>query len=97
MRTTAEQEEIKKRERAIKVAQYKADFAIVSQKVSTWFIMCNVTCFYTVFTISQFIFQRKGKILDDELLTVTKRMLLNNSDIYTLWNIRRQVFVNNKW
>lgn len=40
MLTTAEQEEIKKRERAIKVAQYKADFAVVFQKVSTCSIMC---------------------------------------------------------
>ncbi|XP_071645686.1 geranylgeranyl transferase type-2 subunit alpha [Temnothorax longispinosus] len=72
VRTTAEQEEIRKREKAIKVAQYKADFAIVSQK-------------------------RQGKIWDDELLSVTRRMLLNNSDIYTLWNIRRQVFENNEW
>ncbi|XP_050466893.1 geranylgeranyl transferase type-2 subunit alpha [Cataglyphis hispanica] len=72
VRTTAEQEEIKKRERAAKVAQYKADIAVVFQK-------------------------RKDKIWDDELLLITKRMLLNNSDIYTLWNIRREAFQNNKW
>ncbi|GAB1869598.1 Geranylgeranyl transferase type-2 subunit alpha [Camponotus japonicus] len=72
VRTTAEQEEIKKRERAAKVAQYKADIATVFQK-------------------------RKDKIWDDELLLITKRMLLSNSDIYTLWNIRREVFQNNKW
>ncbi|XP_011644494.1 geranylgeranyl transferase type-2 subunit alpha, partial [Pogonomyrmex barbatus] len=41
--------------------------------------------------------QRKNKIWDDELLLVTKRILLSNSDIYTLWNIRREVFENNKW
>ncbi|CAL1675278.1 unnamed protein product [Lasius platythorax] len=72
VRTTAEQEEIKKRERAAKVAQYKADIAIVIQK-------------------------RKDKIWDDELLLITKRILLSNSDIYTLWNIRRETFENNKW
>ncbi|KAL6256028.1 hypothetical protein P5V15_013263 [Pogonomyrmex californicus] len=72
VRTTAEQEAIKKKERAAKVAQYKADIAIVFQK-------------------------RKDKIWDDELLLVTKRILLSNSDIYTLWNIRREVFENNKW
>ncbi|XP_072755996.1 geranylgeranyl transferase type-2 subunit alpha [Anoplolepis gracilipes] len=72
VRTTAEQEEIRKKERAAKALQYKADSAIVFQK-------------------------RKDKIWDDELLLITKRMLLNNSDIYTLWNIRREVFQNNKW
>lgn len=36
VRTTAEQEEIKKRERAAKVAQYKADIATVFQKVLTF-------------------------------------------------------------
>ncbi|XP_011689480.1 PREDICTED: geranylgeranyl transferase type-2 subunit alpha [Wasmannia auropunctata] len=72
VRTTAEQEEIRKRERAAKVAQYKADIAVVFQK-------------------------RKDKIWDDELLLVTRRMLLCNSDIYTLWNVRREVFENNKW
>ncbi|XP_011051699.1 PREDICTED: geranylgeranyl transferase type-2 subunit alpha isoform X2 [Acromyrmex echinatior] len=72
VRTTAEQEEIKKRERAIRVVQYKTDIATVFQK-------------------------RKDKKWDDELLSVTKRMLLNNSDIYTLWNIRREFFENNEW
>lgn len=47
--------------------------------------------------IRLFVFQRKDKIWDDELLLITKRMLLSNSDIYTLWNIRREVFQNNKW
>lgn len=72
VRTTAEQEEIKKKERAAKVAQYKIDTAIVFQK-------------------------RKNKILDDELLLITKHILLNNPDIYTFWNIRREAFENNKW
>ncbi|KYM77155.1 Geranylgeranyl transferase type-2 subunit alpha [Atta colombica] len=71
VRTTAEQEEIKKRERAVRVAQYKTDINTVFQK-------------------------RKDKKWDDELLLVTKRMLLNNSDIYTLWNIRREFFENNE-
>lgn len=72
VRTTAEQEEIKKRERATKVAQYKADMAVVIQK-------------------------RNDKIWDDELLLITKRILLSNPDNYTLWNIRRETFENNKW
>ncbi|XP_011881514.1 PREDICTED: geranylgeranyl transferase type-2 subunit alpha-like [Vollenhovia emeryi] len=75
VRTTAEQEEIKKQERAVKVAQYKADFAIVAQKRNILEI-------------------KKWGL---ELLNVTKRILLNNSDIYTLWNVRRQVFENKKW
>ncbi|XP_018307477.1 geranylgeranyl transferase type-2 subunit alpha [Mycetomoellerius zeteki] len=72
VRTTVGQEEIKKRERAVRVAQYKIDIATVFQK-------------------------RKDKEWDDELLLVTKRMLLSNSDIYTLWNIRREFFKNNEW
>ncbi|EZA50218.1 geranylgeranyl transferase type-2 subunit alpha isoform X2 [Ooceraea biroi] len=71
VRTTAEQEAIRKKERAAKVAQYKADIAIVFQK-------------------------RKDKLLDDELLTITRRMLLTNPDIYTLWNIRREAFESNE-
>ncbi|XP_011864432.1 PREDICTED: geranylgeranyl transferase type-2 subunit alpha-like isoform X2 [Vollenhovia emeryi] len=71
VRTTAEQEEIKKQERAVKVSQYKADFTIRNiLEVKKWGL---------------------------ELLNVTKRILLNNSDIYTLWNVRRQVFENKKW
>ncbi|XP_012218287.1 geranylgeranyl transferase type-2 subunit alpha [Linepithema humile] len=72
VRTTAEQEKIKKKEKAAKVAQYKADIVTVFQK-------------------------RKDKIWDNELLLITKHMLLNNPDIYTLWNIRREAFENNKW
>lgn len=43
------------------------------------------------------LFQRKNKIWDNELLLITERMLLNNPDIYTLWNIRREAFENNEW
>lgn len=41
--------------------------------------------------------KRKDKIYDDELMTVTERMLLQNPYIYTLWNIRREAFLNNDW
>lgn len=70
--TTAEQEEIKKKEKAAKLAKYKAGIAIIFQK-------------------------KKDKIWDDELLSVVKQMLSSNPDIYTLWNIRRQVLENNEW
>lgn len=33
--------------------------------------------------------QRKEKQLDKELLDITGQVLVNNPDIYTLWNIRR--------
>ncbi|XP_076381615.1 rab geranylgeranyltransferase subunit alpha isoform X3 [Megalopta genalis] len=44
------------------------------------------------------IFQkRRDQIYDDELMTVTERLLIENSDIYTLWNIRREAFTKNDW
>lgn len=72
VRTTAEQEAIKKKEKAEKLARYKAGMSVVFAK-------------------------RKEKTYDDELLTVTECMLLQNSDIYTLWNIRREAVANNNW
>lgn len=71
-RTNAEQEALKKKERAEKVARYKAGISIVFEK-------------------------RKNKIYDDELMMITGRMLLQNPDIYTLWNIRREVFTISNW
>lgn len=41
--------------------------------------------------------QRKDKIYDEELMMVTERMVLQNPDIYTLWNIRREAYINNNW
>ncbi|XP_047360586.1 geranylgeranyl transferase type-2 subunit alpha isoform X2 [Vespa velutina] len=40
--------------------------------------------------------KRENKIWDDELLLLTEKILLQNPDVYTLWNIRREVFQNNK-
>ncbi|KAF3429991.1 hypothetical protein E2986_00878 [Frieseomelitta varia] len=72
VRTTAEQEALKKKERAEKLSRYRIGMSIVFKK-------------------------RKDKIYDDELMTVTERMVLQNPDIYTLWNIRREAFINNDW
>ncbi|XP_076753039.1 rab geranylgeranyltransferase subunit alpha isoform X1 [Xylocopa sonorina] len=72
VRTTAEQEALKKKERAEKLARYRAGISIVFEK-------------------------RKNKIYDDELMMVTERMLLQNPDIYTLWNIRREAFTISDW
>ncbi|KZC09465.1 Geranylgeranyl transferase type-2 subunit alpha, partial [Dufourea novaeangliae] len=72
VRTSAEQEEIKKKERAKKLAQYRAGMSLVFQK-------------------------RKDKTYDDELMMVIERLLIENPDIYTLWNIRREAFTNNEW
>ncbi|KAK2588533.1 hypothetical protein KPH14_006312 [Odynerus spinipes] len=72
VRTTAEQEELKKKERAKKVVLYKTAITQIFQK-------------------------RKDHIWDNELLLLTEKILLQNSDVYTLWNIRREVFQNNNW
>ncbi|XP_076381613.1 rab geranylgeranyltransferase subunit alpha isoform X1 [Megalopta genalis] len=72
VRTTAEQEAIKKKERAKKLAEYRAGMGLIFQK-------------------------RRDQIYDDELMTVTERLLIENSDIYTLWNIRREAFTKNDW
>ncbi|KAF7386912.1 hypothetical protein HZH66_011364 [Vespula vulgaris] len=71
VRTTAEQEEIKKKERAKKLVHYRTAITEIFRK-------------------------RENKIWDDELLLLTEKILLQNSDVYTLWNIRREVFQNNK-
>ncbi|XP_043275761.1 geranylgeranyl transferase type-2 subunit alpha [Venturia canescens] len=72
VRTTAEQEALKKIERAKKTAQYKMAMKIIFQK-------------------------RADKLWDDELLEVTERVVLQNPDINTLWNIRRDAFNKNDW
>ncbi|XP_047360585.1 geranylgeranyl transferase type-2 subunit alpha isoform X1 [Vespa velutina] len=71
VRTTAEQEEIKKKERAKKLVHYRTAMTEIFRK-------------------------RENKIWDDELLLLTEKILLQNPDVYTLWNIRREVFQNNK-
>lgn len=72
VRTSAEQEALKKKEQAEKLKRYKASIVIVFEK-------------------------RKDGTYDDELLVVTEQMLLQNPDIYTLWNIRREAFQSNNW
>ncbi|XP_076182384.1 rab geranylgeranyltransferase subunit alpha isoform X1 [Ptiloglossa arizonensis] len=41
--------------------------------------------------------KRNDKIYDDELMMMTERLLLEHPEIYTLWNIRRETFINNNW
>ncbi|XP_017756482.1 PREDICTED: geranylgeranyl transferase type-2 subunit alpha-like [Eufriesea mexicana] len=72
VRTTAEQEALKRKERAEKLSRYRTSMSIIFNK-------------------------RKDKIYDEELMMVTQRMVLQNPDIYTLWNIRREAFISNNW
>ncbi|XP_043486538.1 polycomb protein eed-B-like isoform X2 [Polistes fuscatus] len=70
VRTTAEQEEIQKKKKAKKLAEYKIAMTEIFKK-------------------------REEKIWDDDMLFLTEKVLLENSDIHTLWNIRREAFQNN--
>ncbi|XP_043464936.1 geranylgeranyl transferase type-2 subunit alpha [Leptopilina heterotoma] len=70
--TSAEQEEIKKKEQAKKVIEYRSGINFIFQK-------------------------RKEKSWNHELLGATEKVLVRNADIYTLWNIRREVLINNNW
>ena len=72
VRTSAEQEALKRKERAEKLKHYRAGISLVFQK-------------------------RLDKVYDSELMMVTERLLIENPDNYTLWNIRREAFVNNDW
>lgn len=72
VRTTAEQEELQKKERAKKLVLYKTAMTEIFQK-------------------------RKDQIWDNQLLLLTEKILLQNPCVYTLWNIRCEVFQNNNW
>lgn len=53
---------------------------------------------YRILTLRRYLwFQRSDKMWDDELLEVTERVVLQNPDINTLWNIRREAFEKNDW
>lgn len=49
--------------------------------------------FFFYFVMSSYLFQRNESELDKELLELTGKVLLSNPDIYTLWNIRREILV----
>lgn len=42
---------------------------------------------------SLIILQRQQGDLDTEQLNITGKVLTNNPDIYTLWNIRREILI----
>ncbi|XP_023245140.1 geranylgeranyl transferase type-2 subunit alpha [Copidosoma floridanum] len=45
-----------------------------------------------------FVFQkRKNQEWDDEIFLLTEKLLVRYPDVYTLWNVRREGFLNNKW
>ncbi|XP_011495151.1 PREDICTED: geranylgeranyl transferase type-2 subunit alpha [Ceratosolen solmsi marchali] len=41
--------------------------------------------------------KRKNHKWDNELLIITQKLLIKQPDINTLWNIRREAFLNNNW
>ncbi|XP_003426785.1 geranylgeranyl transferase type-2 subunit alpha [Nasonia vitripennis] len=41
--------------------------------------------------------KRKKQKWDDEILLITEKLLVRHPDVYTLWNIRRETFLNNNW
>ncbi|GLH00441.1 Geranylgeranyl transferase type-2 subunit alpha [Gryllus bimaculatus] len=67
-RSTAEQQEVKRKEREKKVKLYKAGVEKLFQK-------------------------RDGNCFDNEVLEISAQLLCANPDIYTVWNIRRQVIL----
>ncbi|KAG8311621.1 geranylgeranyl transferase type-2 subunit alpha [Homalodisca vitripennis] len=71
VRTTAEQDEIKRKERAEKVKLYKAGMSLA------------------------FDMREKGD-KNEKGLAVSAKLLAPNPDIYTLWNIRREIILHLK-
>ncbi|XP_059481314.1 geranylgeranyl transferase type-2 subunit alpha [Neocloeon triangulifer] len=68
VRTSAQEQEIKRKEREQKVKIYTAVMGKIVKK-------------------------REAGELDDEMMSLTSQTLVRNPDIYTLWNIRREIFV----
>ncbi|CAB3383086.1 Hypothetical predicted protein [Cloeon dipterum] len=71
VRTTEQEQAIKRKEREQKVKAYKAAMGRIMK------IRGNVE-------------------LNDEMLILTREVLQRNPDIYTLWNIRREIFLSFK-
>ena len=100
VRTTAEQEEAKRKEREKKVKQFNVATERAFEKVTrklkrhNWDIYSFV---FRVFTFSEhstfalFHLKRKNREYDKEALEVTGELLGANPDFNTLWNFRREV------
>ena len=43
-----------------------------------------------------FFLQRKNKEFDDELMSLTEKLLGSNPDFNTVWNIRKDIFLKFK-
>merc|ERR1712136_679237 len=71
VKTSAEQQEQKRKERAKKLAIYRT----VTDKIFT---------------------KRKNGELDDEILDLTGKVLAENPDIYTFWNVRKETLLKIK-
>lgn len=97
VRTTAEQQEIKARERAKKLVIYKT----AMDKIFTKVIQENNNLIRSQSNLTKIIitfqlYQRKAGELDDEILRITAQVLTENPDISTLWNIRKETILKIK-
>ena len=91
VKTSAEQQEQKRKERAKKLAIYRTVTDKIFTKVSQY--LFKLLCYWFIFLYWN---QRKNGELDDEILDLTGKVLAENPDIYTFWNVRKETLLKIK-